>query len=400
MGNRRRRATNSRETGDRGTTGTGTAARGTADGAITDFIGPLTEAQEAAAAAAAATTAITNRVGVLLHQIILPMLSARLWAIGIENDYEVPTVKGGAKKAQSERPGASTYLDRKFLGATKRGKGGVDLALFLPGRAELYELKPDHPTLYNQYRSEVNSYTEYFPAAHKWRHAMAPWGRRTWTTPRARIGTSLGPLHAQSRLFDPIVIEGPTMDIIIRFGPPRDHSSGLIVYQEPEVRRRLPGEPTLVQRHHARTVRMLQVNARASAEARAPVVVSQIIIGGSMLLWVAAGLAAVAVEAGVAAMEAAIAAERLARLRAALAALTRAADTAKRVRIAVQTADAVGRVRIATGVAAEAAGGAAELAGATAAEAVAVDEAMAAASEAVAPRVMRVATEVARYYFR
>ena len=223
---------------------------------------------------------------------------------------------------------------------------------------------------------------------------MAPWGRRTWTIPRARIGTSLGPLHAQSRLFDPIVIEGPTTDIIIRFGPPRDNSSGLIVYQEPEVRRRLPGEPRLAQRHHARTIRMLQVDARASAEARAPVVLSQIIIGGNMLLW----LAATAV--GVAAVEAALALERLERLRAALAALARAAEAAKRVRIAVQTADAVGRARIATGVAAEATGGAAELAGATAAEQVVADEAMAAASEAVAPRVMRVATEVARYYFR
>jgi hypothetical protein len=349
-------------------------------------------------------------MGSYVHSIILPVLSARLWAIGLPNDYEVPTVPGGSKNLKSEVPEFSDtgsrlygtsdygktwthrgYLDPELLGLGERGK--VDLAIFIPDTrhsgqhvAWLYELKPDHVARARGYRSEVNHYLDYFPPVHRWKAPIPPWPPVTWKISRKSIGPSLAALRIAPAVFDPIIIESDVAALIIHFGPPPASEDGLLVYRT-EPRRRRPGEPSMARQHLERTLQRLQVDTRGSFQVRLPVVASQVVIGGAMLAWAATGVAAllaVQAPAAIAAAQAAYQADTAARLANAL----RVMETARRVRIAAETARAAG------GAVYRIAGSGSAAATEVAAEA----EAIAAASQAAAVRtqVLNATTQVMR----
>ena len=152
-------------------------------------------------------------IGTWVHEVALPVLSARLLAVGIANSFEIPTLPDGSKNIKTTK------------------KGSIDLALFFGDpkktgeyKAHVYELKPLVPSDYQNYVSEVDHYTEHFPKQ-----------VGQYRISDAKIGDALSVLaNVAPHLLDPIEIRGPQGTVTVDLALAKDNNSlpipGLIVY--------------------------------------------------------------------------------------------------------------------------------------------------------------------------
>jgi RHS repeat-associated protein len=171
--------------------------------------------------------------GTFIHAIVLRTLSRRLDRIKIANQYEIETLPGGTKNIKTNH------------------NGSVDLALFTKDpkkkneyRADLYELKPHSPYDYQEYVSEVDHYTEYFPKK-----------VGSYKVSEARIGTALEILEVVApQLFDPIEIETSFAELTINIALAVDNNGdilpGVITYDVIAERRRSDKERSDVEKYH------------------------------------------------------------------------------------------------------------------------------------------------------
>ena len=185
-----------------------------------------------------------------MHRLVLRVLSIRLWSIGVPNRHEVETPRGSKNVTSDE-------------------KGKVDLGVFTTSYhaagmwdAHLYELKPFSPANYPRYRSEVESYTEYFPAEVSIR-------RLVYHIKRALVGLLLGPIEQfRPQVFDPIVLTTPFVEIVIRVLVAKDLNGAPldgVIYYAWGWRARRRDETSNVQR----VAEMLRVRVRQTAAAQA-----------------------------------------------------------------------------------------------------------------------------------
>lgn len=186
-------------------------------------------------------------LGTLIHNVVLHTLQLRLAVLGVTSLIERETEPDGSKNLNSEKPGR------------------VDLALLLPDvqkpnqvRAQLYELKPRVPEKYEDYRSEVEHYTEYFPKKVDGKSVSD-----------VKAGTALNVAEKGiPQLFDPIQISNSSIEVTINIGLAHDNNNhpipGLIVY-DVGVRQKRPGEDNSVER----VKEMLKTNINQTADAQA-----------------------------------------------------------------------------------------------------------------------------------
>jgi hypothetical protein len=213
----------------------------------------------------------TKETGSVIHALVLRIIYLRLWAIGIPNEFEIPT-PGGSKKISSDYPGR------------------VDLSIFLPAskkpgtwEAHLYELKPFSPHRYKDYVSEVNHYTDYFPPQVTVRGVV-------YRISRARIGETLAYVERNfPQVFAPITLRTPFIEIFLRFfiakdgkGDPLD---GVIYYV---LGWRQPPPQGEEQSNIERAVEMLKVRARKTAAAQAHGQVRIAAVAGALIVIVSA----------------------------------------------------------------------------------------------------------------
>ena len=250
----------------------GTAARGTDGDARGTEGGRTTESKprrivvEPPMGTPGSYVSPTNRpeVGTYMHKLLLRVLSIRLWAIGVPNRHEIESPRG-SKKVKSDE------------------KGKVDLGVFgtsYPEQAmwdaHLYELKPFSPVNYRRYRSEVESYTEYFPPEVSIRHLV-------YRVKRALVGRLLGPIEQfRPQVFEPVVLTTPLVEIVIRILVAKDSAGAPldgVVYYAWGWRSRRRDETSNVQR----VAEMLKVRVRQTAAAQAHGQARMAIIAGGII---------------------------------------------------------------------------------------------------------------------
>lgn len=154
-----------------------------------------------------------SNIGTYIHSIVLRTIQLRLARWQIPSLFEVETTSGGSKRIWSDSSG---YVDLAIL--TPDGKQPNSVI------AHLYELKPRNPSKYQDYVSEVDHYTEYFPSS--------VYGLQV---SQAKIGGILEyAAKIAPSLLDPIEIKSSVGTVSVRLDLARDNSgdaiSGLIVY--------------------------------------------------------------------------------------------------------------------------------------------------------------------------
>jgi len=177
------------------------------------------------------------------------VLSAKLFAIALNNRIEYPA-PGGSKKVWSDDDGK---IDLIVLLRNPRRSHHVE--------AHLYELKPNNPSKYQSYISEVEHYINYIPPSFE--HL-----RRD----RAMRGKILHFVwRVAPKVFDPIVFLSPVVDVFINFWPAMDDSGpvdGLVVY-EWGFRVKPTENPQEAREQHIEAVkRLLRVQSMTSSAAQ------------------------------------------------------------------------------------------------------------------------------------